>query len=114
MTAVYRLVRAERASEALSGEGARLYGGRWNPPGAAVVYAAESRALAVLETMEAEDVPSLATRAGGHLSKALLELSGLAEVRGAGLRGDPGRLFRPYLPNLCPTAFRTPQNRGRT
>ena len=50
MTAVYRLVRAERAHEALSGEGARLYGGRWNPPGLAVVYASESRALAVLET----------------------------------------------------------------
>lgn len=49
MTEVYRLVRAERAQDALSGEGARLYGGRWNPPGAAVVYASESRALAVLE-----------------------------------------------------------------
>jgi RES domain-containing protein len=46
---VYRLVRAARASEVLSGEGARLYGGRWNPPGVAVVYASESRALAVLE-----------------------------------------------------------------
>jgi RES domain-containing protein len=50
MTSVYRLVRRERAAEALSGEGARRYGGRWNPPGTAVVYAAESRALAVLET----------------------------------------------------------------
>jgi RES domain-containing protein len=30
-------------------KGARLYGGRWNPPGAAVVYASASRALAVLE-----------------------------------------------------------------
>jgi RES domain-containing protein len=50
MTHVYRLVRAERAAEVLSGEGARLYGGRWNPPGVAAVYAAESRALAVLET----------------------------------------------------------------
>ena len=48
---VYRLVRRERAAEALSGEGARRYGGRWNPPGTAVVYAAESRALAVLETV---------------------------------------------------------------
>jgi len=49
VTSVYRLVRRERAAEALSGEGARRYGGRWNPPGVAVVYAAESRALAVLE-----------------------------------------------------------------
>ena len=50
MTEVYRLIRAARRAEVLSGEGARLYGGRWNRPGAAVVYASESRALAVLET----------------------------------------------------------------
>jgi RES domain-containing protein len=50
VTDIYRLVRADRVDEALSGEGARLYGGRWNPPGSAVVYASESRALAVLET----------------------------------------------------------------
>lgn len=50
MTDVYRLVRAERAEDVLSSEGARLYGGRWNPPGTGVVYASESRALAVLET----------------------------------------------------------------
>jgi len=49
VTEVYRLVKAERADAALSGEGARLYGGRWNPPGCPVVYASESRALAVLE-----------------------------------------------------------------
>ena len=33
----------------LSGIGARLYGGRWNHKGVAVVYASESRALAALE-----------------------------------------------------------------
>ncbi|MGD0565068.1 MAG: RES family NAD+ phosphorylase [Roseiarcus sp.] len=32
----------------LSGEGARLYGGRWNSPRRPLVYAAESAALAVL------------------------------------------------------------------
>ena len=33
----------------LNGEGARLYGGRWNSPGRPMVYAAESAALALLE-----------------------------------------------------------------
>ena len=35
----------------MDGEGARLYGGRWNPPGIAAVYLAESRALAALEIL---------------------------------------------------------------
>jgi len=34
----------------LDGEGARRWGGRWNSAGTAVVYAAESRALAMLES----------------------------------------------------------------
>jgi RES domain-containing protein len=50
LTQVYRLVRRDRAADVLSGEGARVYGGRWNPRGLGVVYASQSRALAVLET----------------------------------------------------------------
>lgn len=50
MTRIYRLVRAARKEDAFTGEGARRYGGRWNPVGYPVVYASESRALAVLET----------------------------------------------------------------
>lgn len=45
----YRIVSPRWADSALSGEGARLYGGRWNSPGRHCVYAAESRSLAVLE-----------------------------------------------------------------
>ena len=45
---VYRVCSARYAE--LDGEGARLYGGRWNSPGTAIVYAASSLALAILET----------------------------------------------------------------
>ncbi len=44
---VWRVCRRPFAD--LSGEGARLYGGRWNSPGRPMVYAAESAALAVHE-----------------------------------------------------------------
>jgi len=47
----YRIVTSSHAPEPLSGEGARLYGGRWSPPGWRCVYTAESRALAVLEML---------------------------------------------------------------
>ena len=38
------------SADDLSGEGAKASGGRWNSPGAAMVYCAENRALAILET----------------------------------------------------------------
>jgi RES domain-containing protein len=41
----------------LGGEGARLYGGRWNSPGRALVYAASTAALAVLEVRVHLDLP---------------------------------------------------------
>lgn len=47
---VYRIAQSEFAED-LSGEGARLYGGRWNPPGRAMLYTANSTALAALEIL---------------------------------------------------------------
>lgn len=41
----------KRAAGAFTGEGARLYGGRWNFPGIPVVYVAESLSLAALELL---------------------------------------------------------------
>lgn len=47
----YRLTKAKHAATAFSGEGARLFGGRWNAVGTPVVYLADSLALAALETL---------------------------------------------------------------
>jgi RES domain-containing protein len=45
----YRVVRRQYAD--LNGEGARLYGGRFNPPGIPAVYTSQSIALAILEIL---------------------------------------------------------------
>jgi RES domain-containing protein len=45
----YRVVR--RKYDDLSGQGARLFGGRFNPPGIPAVYSSQSIALALLEVL---------------------------------------------------------------
>ncbi|WP_029014204.1 RES family NAD+ phosphorylase [Niveispirillum irakense] len=55
MTDGWRICRAPFAD--LSGEGARLFGGRWNRPGLPMVYMAETAALAVLEVRVHLDLP---------------------------------------------------------
>ena len=51
MLHAWRIVKRRHADNAFDGEGARLYGGRWNPPGRPAVYVSESRALATLEVV---------------------------------------------------------------
>jgi len=58
----FRIVRPAYASTALSGEGARLYGGRWNFEGLPCVYSAGSRALAALELLVHTSPESLPLR----------------------------------------------------
>lgn len=45
----WRIVPAEFSSAAFDGEGARLFGGRWNSAGLPMVYATEHLSLAALE-----------------------------------------------------------------
>lgn len=55
---VYRISRS--AYQVLDGEGARLYGGRWNSPGRALIYTSGTLALAALEYLvhvEPENAP---------------------------------------------------------
>ena len=56
MRTVWRVVTQRYADTAFSGEGARLYGGRWNPKGLAMVYTAQTQSLALLE-MLVQDAP---------------------------------------------------------
>lgn len=56
MLTVWRLVTARFARSAFSGEGARLYGGRWNRKGVPFVYTAGTQSLAMLE-MLVQDEP---------------------------------------------------------
>lgn len=56
MLTVWRLTTARFAKSAFSGEGARLYGGRWNTKGVSVVYTAATQSLAMLE-MLVQDEP---------------------------------------------------------
>lgn len=53
---VYRITTAPFAADAFTGDGARLHGGRWNPKGSRMVYAAATRSLALME-MLVQDQP---------------------------------------------------------
>ncbi len=51
MPTAWRIVKTKFSGQAFDGEGARLYGGRWNSPGVRMVYTSESLALAALEIL---------------------------------------------------------------
>src|SRR5918997_70680 len=51
MATSWRIVKSRHAGSAFDGEGARLYGGRWNSPGTRMVYTSGSVSLAVLEVL---------------------------------------------------------------
>lgn len=48
---------AKAAFVGLDGEGARLFGGRWNSPGRPMIYTAASPSLALLEVLVHLDLP---------------------------------------------------------
>ncbi len=59
MIQAWRIVNHRHAKTAFAGEGARLYGGRWNSAGTAMVYAAQSQSLANLEMLVHLESPEL-------------------------------------------------------
>jgi len=95
---VYRVCHAKHAR--LDGLGARLAGGRWNSPGRAVVYMAESMSLAVLENlvhMSRQDFPTGYVVIGATLPDDLI-VTAEAELRAVFPRfidTQPGRRTGP-------------------
>lgn len=82
-------MKARWADAAFDGDGARLYGGRWNSVGTRVAYASESAALAVLEVLV-------------HLqSSAVLASYALVPV------DVPAALVRALPPEALPPDWRT-------
>ncbi|PVD51578.1 hypothetical protein DC498_14245 [Terrimonas sp.] len=82
---VYRIGRT-KFSKDISGEGARLHGGRWNHILTSCIYTSESRALAVLEytvNVNIDDIPR-------SLSISTFEIpdTGIQELAIKGLPGN--------------------------
>jgi len=79
----WRIVLEEHATKAFDGEGAKLFGGRWNSVGVALVYASKHKSLAALETLVHID----ATRKrkpykcfAFHFDQALMEILPAAKL----------------------------------
>lgn len=62
MIRAWRITKARHAATAFTGGGAKAYGGRWNSPGTAIVYAASSASLAILEMLVHLQVQDLMRR----------------------------------------------------
>ncbi|WP_031529413.1 RES family NAD+ phosphorylase [Dyadobacter crusticola] len=51
MAVVYRIIREKFKDSALSAEGSRLFGARWNPKGIGVLYTTSTPELGLVETL---------------------------------------------------------------
>src|ERR1700674_3434979 len=82
---LWRICRRAHTAAAFSGEGARLYGGRWNSQGVAVVYTSPSLALAAVETfvylepnLRPDDLVSIAAEMPDDIASERLDLKSLS------------------------------------
>ena len=94
----WRITKQKHAKSAFTGEGARLYGGRWNSPGTAMIYTAQSQSLAVLEVLVHLDSPEL-------LKKYVLFEVAVDEAYVDAL--DPSKLPRNWTVDPAPSEVQT-------
>ena len=115
---LWRICRERFAAEAFSGEGARLYGGRWNSKGARVIYTSTSLALAAVETfvnlepnLRPDDLVSIQAELPDSIASERLDVKSLPanwyKLRGEALRhfGDEwlraGRTVALHVPSAA-------------
>jgi RES domain-containing protein len=102
---LWRICREIHAAGAFSGDGARLYGGRWNSQGVRVVYTSPSLALAAIETfvhlepnLRPDDLVWIAAEFPDNIASERLDLKLLPrkwyELRGESLRTFGDRWIR--------------------
>ena len=102
---LWRICRKAHAAVAFSGEGARLYGGRWNSQGVTVVYTSPSLALAAVETfvhlepnLQPDDLVSIEAEIPDDIATARPDLRALPrrwyELRDESLRTSGDRWIR--------------------
>ncbi|MGO8983830.1 MAG: RES family NAD+ phosphorylase [Terriglobales bacterium] len=113
---LWRICRRIHAASAFSGEGARLFGGRWNSPGVRVIYTSPSLALAAVETfvnlepnLQPDDLVSIEAAIPEDLPTERLDLKSLPRkwhvLRDESLRkfGDhwirAGKTMAMYVPS---------------
>jgi RES domain-containing protein len=89
MVTAWRITKRKHARNAFTREGAREFGGRWNNPGTAIVYTAQSQSLAALEMLVHLDSSEL-------LQKYVL----------IGVEFEPS-LIRPVEPAVLPRHWRS-------
>jgi RES domain-containing protein len=96
---LWRICRAIHAAGAFSGEGARLYGGRWNSQGVPMIYTSPSLALAAIETfvhlepnLRPDDLVSIEAEFPDNIATERLNLK-LLPRRWYEQRGDSLRTF---------------------
>lgn len=87
----WRVCKAKYTQAALSGEGARRYGSRWNRPGSPMVYLSESLALAAIEFFVHLDPYGAPPK---NLSAVLVEIPETVSVEKQVLKKLPRDWFR--------------------
>ncbi len=100
----WRLCREPFAT--LDGEGARLYGGRWNSPGRPLVYAASTAALTVLEVRVHLDLPP--DLLPDDYVLVTIDLDGLAAEDVATMPADPRAFGDEWLHTQRTPVLRVP------